>query len=807
MSRVADVLDSDKPVEVWQDEDGMKLIDGHHRTAGAKLSGRSTINANVYKRPADIESAETEEVESDGAPTGAKFVIPLIIPEGVESGDGRKFKRGAIEWRDLPLPLLWQIQTGSGHDGSVVVGRIDHMERTEDGIGNAHGVFDTGAYGQEAERLVREGFLRGVSADMDRFEAEEVAADATDVDEEKNNQIKKDKIVINAARVMAVTIVPKPAFQECSIALAQDEEQDSQEETVIPDGIYVEDVDPMDAEAVVASGMIAGAIPNEPPAQWFTNPGLKEPTPLTVDDEGRVFGHIAAWHVDHIGMAFGTRPPRSRSNYGYFHTGVCRTSEGSDVPVGQLTLAGGHASITADAAEAVKHYDDTASAVADVHAGEDAYGIWVAGALRPGTTPDQIRALRASAPSGDWRPIKGSLELVAVCQVNVPGFPIARARVASGQVMALVAAGAHTLAKMRSNPIEELSARLEQLEAPQREALLAAAEAAKAKFAELRSVTADAYGFVEEAPVEDMYHEVTPSLVGSLEQLLADVIALAFKAQGYHWNVKGGDFAQYHEFFGEIYSDVYGSVDAIAENIQKLGYTAPANLGTFASTNTIGNDNVEGGCNAMAYDLYCANEMVVAELKNVFSVADAANEQGIADFIAGRIDMHQKWSWQLKSSAVPSDMNAPVEYVAVEEEPFGDFFSAETIVASAEERNSRVEEFAAITEFAKFTDEERAKLAKKGEALPDGSFPIRNKQDLKNAIKAYGRASMKDRPEVRKHIIKRAKDLGATDLVPEVWAEAKKLPKKKVPVFSVDMDDIAARLAEFSAGIDDSKKA
>jgi hypothetical protein len=114
--------------------------------------------------------------------------------------------------------------------------------------------------------------------------------------------------------------------------------------------------------------------------------------------------------------------------------------------------------------EAVKHYDDTASSVADVHAGEDSYGIWVAGALRPGTQPDQIRALRASAPSGDWRPIRGSLELVAVCQVNVPGFPIARARVASGAVMALVAAGAATLAKMKGSPVDELSNRLNAIE-------------------------------------------------------------------------------------------------------------------------------------------------------------------------------------------------------------------------------------------------------------------------------------------------------------------------------------------------------
>jgi hypothetical protein len=400
---------------------------------------------------------------------GAKFCIPLIIPEGVESGDGRSFQKGSITNRELPLPLLWQIKTADGHKGSVVVGRIDRMERLDDGIGNAYGVFDTGAYGREAERLVRNGFIRGVSADMDQFEAKEQKAEKDsekETLESEDDKIGTNPIIVSKARIMAVTIVPKPAFQECKIVIIDDEENNNnnQEDSMVPDGIYVDEVDALDAEALVACGFTAGAIPMNPPKSWFENPKLNKPTPLTVDDDGRVYGHIAAWHVDHIGMAFGTRPPRSKSNYAYFHTGVCRSEEGADIPVGQLTLAGGHASIEANAAEAVKHYDDTASSFADVHAGEDAHGIWVSGALRPGTTPEQIRAIRASAPSGDWRPIRGSLELVAVCQVNVPGFPIARARVASGQVMALVAAGAATLAKMKTDPISELTARVNKLE-------------------------------------------------------------------------------------------------------------------------------------------------------------------------------------------------------------------------------------------------------------------------------------------------------------------------------------------------------
>jgi hypothetical protein len=457
---------------VWTGDKRHRQVYGRKKGGSRGLFSTEYINSTAQTIDNALIAAKADDarerfgIVATGLPeNGSKFYIPLLIPEGMESGDGRKFKKGSITWRDLPLPLLWQIKTADGHDGSVVVGRIDSIERVEDGLGNAYGMFDTGAYGREAERLVRNGFIRGISADMDQFEATEEKEDVSPENSEKDDKhVGKKKITINKARVMAATIVPKPAFQECSITLIEGGLPTTQEDTMIPDGIYVDDVDAADAEALVACGMVAGAIPVVPPREWFDNPRLKKATPLTVDDNGRVYGHIASWDTNHIGLAYGTKPPRSRSNYGYFHTGVCRADDGSDVPVGQLTLAGGHASLEASAMEAVKHYDDTGSAIADVHAGEDAYGIWVSGALRPSAQPEQIRALRASAPSGDWRPIRGGLELVAVCQVNVPGFPIARARVASGAVMALVAAGAATLAKLKADPVAEMQARISKLE-------------------------------------------------------------------------------------------------------------------------------------------------------------------------------------------------------------------------------------------------------------------------------------------------------------------------------------------------------
>lgn len=521
---------------------------------------------------------------SEESTNGAEFFIPLVIPEGIESGDGRKFNKGSITMRELPLPLLWQIKTGEGHSGSVVVGKITKMLRTDEGIGNASGFFDSGEYGKEAERLVRGGFIRGVSADMDMFEAKE---DEEASKEDSDSKVGGGKMNISKARVMAVTLVPKPAFQECKITLT-DPAAEQEEKQVIQDGVYVDGVNPLDASALVACGIVAGAIPVTPPKEWFDNQKLKKPTALTVTDEGQVFGHIAAWHVDHIGMAFGTKPPRSKSNYAYFHTGVVRTLENTDVPVGQLTLAGGHATLEASASEAVRHYDDTASAVADVHAGEDAYGIWVAGALRPGTTPEQIRSLRASAPSGDWRPIKGSLELVAVCQVNVPGFPIARARVASGQVMALVAAGASVLAQLKHDPLRELNERVGKLEAP----VVAAAQDARSR------------------------------MVAMTAAIKAEELSSRFR------KMRDEDVAYMQQTFDDTES-----------------------------------------------------------------------------------------------------------------------------------------------ELAVISREKRMKLADEGRALPDGSFPIRNIGDLKNAVHAYGRSKPGKRGLVRRHIMKMARMLERDDIIPDTWTK------------------------------------
>jgi len=196
----------------------------------------------------------------------------------------------------------------------------------------------------------------------------------------------------------------------------------------------------VDAAVILAS---ANVTERSVPGSWFTQPSLSGPSPITVTDEGRIFGHLATWGTCHIGIP-GTcvEPPNSAHEYAYFRTGVVATEDGP-VPCGQITMECGHAPISAGARAAASHYDNTGTVVADVACGEDEHGIWIAGALRPGLSSTQVQALRAGALSGDWRAIGGSLELVAALVVNVPGFPIPRVGLAAsgGVQSSLVAAG------------------------------------------------------------------------------------------------------------------------------------------------------------------------------------------------------------------------------------------------------------------------------------------------------------------------------------------------------------------------------
>lgn len=174
------------------------------------------------------------------------------------------------------------------------------------------------------------------------------------------------------------------------------------------------------------------AFPLKPPRAWFDIPEADVPTSLTFERSGKVYGHIALWGSCHTGFLNGAvsecvQPPVSKTDYQHFHLGVIETSQGEDVRVGKVTYATGHAPLSASAKVATDHYDHTGSVGAFVRARNGNLGIWVSGAVRSDISDEGFRDLRANPPSGDWRSLNQSLELVAALAVPVPGFPVPRA--------------------------------------------------------------------------------------------------------------------------------------------------------------------------------------------------------------------------------------------------------------------------------------------------------------------------------------------------------------------------------------------
>ena len=137
----------------------------------------------------------------------------------------------------------------------------------------------------------------------------------------------------------------------------------------------------------------------------------------------------------------------------------------------------------------------------------------------------------------------------------------------------------------------------------------------------------------------------------ALRIVLADKFFMYFKAHSYHWNVEGMFFSQFHDFFGNIYQDVYSSIDTAAEELRALDEYAPISIEEIHTYKTIQEDDDKpANVSAMLQNLQTANSKVIDSLNKLFELADAQNEQGLADWAAGRIDSHKKHAWMIRSS-------------------------------------------------------------------------------------------------------------------------------------------------------------
>lgn len=408
----------------------------------------------------DLELAQPEPaVERERGTGNWEGVLGV---EGMPTADRRLLIAGEIAHRDLPLPFMVQTVTAERHEGSEVAGRIEGIEhvpvadferREEFGLKDVpegavviwgYGILDGSEAAQEADRLIENG--AGVSLDIphDRL----ALFDPETLEEVKEEPdlaaILEDRYLTGiAGKIAGATVVTIPAFEQASIQLVGGV-------AVVASafGIAVASSDDPGSigreqrerfQALTLQILTAAATPLKPPKSWFQNPKLTQLTPLTITNDGKVYGHLADWSGCHTGFTKVCVPPfRSSSGYAYFNVGEIETEDGELVPCGKLMFCmegNGHAPVNPRLSwqEVARYYDDATKVGGFVRAGADRFGTWLAGCLRPGLSDEEIQHLRTHPPSGDWRPIPGKgTELVASFSVPIPGFPIPRTLVASG---------------------------------------------------------------------------------------------------------------------------------------------------------------------------------------------------------------------------------------------------------------------------------------------------------------------------------------------------------------------------------------
>lgn len=142
------------------------------------------------------------------------------------------------------------------------------------------------------------------------------------------------------------------------------------------------------------------------------------------------------------------------------------------------------------------------------------------------------------------------------------------------------------------------------------------------------------------------------ALIAQLRLLQSSTFIHYTKAHGYHWNVEGILFEQFHSMFGDIYEDAFGAVDTYAEWIRSFGQTAQFNVQEILFTSNVKYDLDLNQTSPvqMLESLYASNEQIIADLKNAFTFANEFNEQGVANFFADRITIQEKFRWKMRAS-------------------------------------------------------------------------------------------------------------------------------------------------------------
>ena len=138
-------------------------------------------------------------------------------------------------------------------------------------------------------------------------------------------------------------------------------------------------------------------------------------------------------------------------------------------------------------------------------------------------------------------------------------------------------------------------------------------------------------------------------LTENMKVVLASVFSLYLKTHYFHWNVEGPNFPQYHSFLNDLYEEIYGSIDTIAEEIRTLGAYAPGSFVRYKDMTIIEDEVNIPQALGMITKLHEDNLKIIKLLKETQKMAEEENAVGLANFLQDRIDRHYKHDWMLRS--------------------------------------------------------------------------------------------------------------------------------------------------------------
>ena len=139
-------------------------------------------------------------------------------------------------------------------------------------------------------------------------------------------------------------------------------------------------------------------------------------------------------------------------------------------------------------------------------------------------------------------------------------------------------------------------------------------------------------------------------LVQSLKVVLANHYAFYLKAHYYHWNITGPNFPQYHDFLENVYTEVYGNVDKIAEDIRTLDAYAPGSFNRFIQLSQIQGDETVPPAEVMMQRLLDDIPTMLTSIQRTYELAEQERCHNISNFMAERQDAFNKHAWMIRST-------------------------------------------------------------------------------------------------------------------------------------------------------------